>query len=645
MSYERARQVLSTLPDAKGFVDAVATLIDKHCRVMPIAPVILAWMEVIEELYQQNVIRVIPLEPSPGTIEHARWRDAVNALCVAPDISQMAATVAQCIQEFTKLLPPFAKVAYEDLKDSDIEAISVPLGEVADVHKLVDSITFTLIVAPDPILFPSLRARFGENCFRISGKVRSSEDLIVPGKYKGNTPLEFLTNTPLLRLFSVRVPMPIPQQSRFEHCWIVAGSGHGKTQTLQYLIAKDLDLVAEGKASVIVIDSQSDIIRAIAGLKDFGFGGRLEGKLCLIDPHDIEYPVSLNLFDVNLERINKYSALDRERLINGILELYDFVLGSLLSAELTSKQAVVFRFMMRAMLVIPDATIQTLLSLVSPGGYDKFKVHLDRLPDPAGAFFATEFNSPQFRETKQQIIRRLWGILENGVFERMFSHPRNKLDLFGEMNAGKVILVNTAKDLLKQEGTQILGRFFIAMIAQAAQERATLKHRLPCFVYVDEAAEYFDEKVALILEQARKYNVGLTLAHQYLGQLPPKLHESFSANTSIKMAGGVSDKDARALASMMRTSTEFIEGQGKGSFAVSIRNYTESAISMRFPFGHVEAMGRLSALEAERLKTNMREHYSVPVSEVQHSISSHTSAEHTSTNQGTIGTDTSKDWK
>ena len=102
------------------------------------------------------------------------------------------------------------------------------------------------------------------------------------------------------------------------------------------------------------------------------------------------------------------------------------------------------------------------------------------------------------------------------------------------MNAGKVILINTAKDLLKETGTEIFGRFFIAMIAQAAQERATLpaKDRMPTIVYIDEAADYFDRNIGVILSQARKYNVGMVLAHQYLGQLDPKLQEAFAANTA-----------------------------------------------------------------------------------------------------------------
>ena len=63
--------------------------------------------------------------------------------------------------------------------------------------------------------------------------------------------------------------------------------------------------------------------------------------IVLINPEDIAFPVSLNLFSVGQERLEDYSPLERERLTNSIIELYDFVLGSLLSAGMTSKQTVV----------------------------------------------------------------------------------------------------------------------------------------------------------------------------------------------------------------------------------------------------------------------------------------------------------------
>ena len=107
----------------------------------------------------------------------------------------------------------------------------------------------------------------------------------------------------------------------------------------------------------------------------------------------------------------------------------------------------------------------------------------------------------------------------------MFCNKRNKVNIFEAMNQGSLILINTAKDLLKQEGTEILGRFFIALICQAAQERATIdvESRMPTFVYIDEAHDYFDQSMGRLLEQARKYKVGLTLAHQHLDQFEENL--------------------------------------------------------------------------------------------------------------------------
>lgn len=428
----------------------------------------------------------------------------------------------------------------------------------------------------------------------------------------------YLGGTPLLSLFDQTLDFTIHTKSRFEHHHIIAGSGHGKTQTLQYLIAHDLKAVAEGNRTVIVLDSQGDLIRTIASLKMFAPGEPLHERVVIIDPSDVEWPVSLNLFDVGMERLSGYAPLERERLTNSILELYDFVLGTLLSAEMTQKQNVIFRYVTRLMLHIPDATIHTLRELMEPGSEKTFAPHIAKLTGTAHRFFETEFAGKEFEQTKKQVLRRLWGILENQTFERMFAHPRSKLDLFGEMNAGKVILINTAKDLLKEQGTEIFGRFFIALIAQAAQERATLltAKRTPTIVYVDEAQDYFDRNIGLILAQARKYNVGMVLAHQYLGQLEPKLQEAFAANTAIKFAGGVSAKDARALAPMMYCSPELIESQPKGSFAAHVRGQTKTAVPLTFPFGYMEAMPRMGKDERTALRQRMREQYAVHYSEL-----------------------------
>jgi voltage-gated potassium channel Kch len=301
-----------------------------------------------------------------------------------------------------------------------------------------------------------LRERLNANLERSH---RSSP--IFPRDYKGDDVVEaYLQGTRLKALFDLRTPFEIPDATRFEHMHVVAGSGHGKTQTLQYFIGKDLAHVARGDRTVVVIDSQGDMIRAILAAKLLP-----PERIVLIDPEDIDWPVALNLFSVGQERLAQYTALDRERLSNSIIELYDYVLGSLLSAGMTSKQNVVFRYVTRLMFHIPDATIHTLRELMEPGGAKKYQAHIDKLDATAKRFFETEFDSREFTSTKQQVLRRLYGVLENQTFERMFSHPQSKFDMFTEMNKGKLILINTAKSLLKEQGTEVFGRFFIALIA------------------------------------------------------------------------------------------------------------------------------------------------------------------------------------
>lgn len=515
--------------------------------------------------------------------------------------------------------------------DHERDALRIPsslLHLISDFPQIVEMMcgTFLHEEFDKAGLFKNLRERLASNLIVASGGSPNDPDFkkqpVWPTASKiedrEELALTYLRGTPLLRLFQGDADFVLPLAARYEHQHIVAGSGHGKTQTLQFLIAKDLEAVAAGERSIVVIDSQGDLIRTIARLEVFATGQPLHERLVMIDPTDVEFPVSLNLFDVGQTRLQGYAQLERERLTNSIIELYDFVLGSLLSAEMTQKQNVIFRYVTRLMLQIPDATIQTLRELMEPKSEVRFAPYIAKLTGSARHFFETEFGGSEFTQTRKQVLRRLWGILENQTFERMFSHPRSKLDLYEEMNAGKVILINTAKDLLKDGGTEIFGRFFIALIVQAAQERAVLREheRLPTFVYIDEAADYFDKNFATMLSQARKQKVGMILAHQYLGQLEPRLLDAFAANTAIKFAGGVSAKDSRQLAQMLATMPEFIEAQKKGSFAAYVRGETSSAVPLSIPFGFMERLPRMTASDARQVRNRMRERYATPLREV-----------------------------
>jgi hypothetical protein len=184
------------------------------------------------------------------------------------------------------------------------------------------------------------------------------------------------------------------------------------------------------------------------------------------------------------------------------------------------------------------------------------------------------------------------------AFLKVIESKRNKVNLFESMNRGSLILISTDKDLLKQ-GSEILGRFFIALIAQAAQERASMPKdsRTPTFVYIDEAHEYFDESIETLLVQARKFNVGLCLAHQFLDQFDRRLLSAVKTNTAIKMVGGLSHDDAGVFAREMNCTREFLQsmhkGEGYTQFACSVKNKYRP-LRLTIPLGVMEDLTKIN---------------------------------------------------
>lgn len=92
------------------------------------------------------------------------------------------------------------------------------------------------------------------------------------------------------------------------------------------------------------------------------------------------------------------------------------------------------------------------------------------------------------------------------------------------MNEKKVILVNLAKGLTGEENSKLVGRMIAMQIKLSALKRAKLepKDRIPYFLYIDEFQNYVSKSIESILSEARKYKLGLIIAHQYIDQLRPE---------------------------------------------------------------------------------------------------------------------------
>lgn len=411
--------------------------------------------------------------------------------------------------------------------------------------------------------------------------------------------------TPFHDFLLAPVPLKFDYETRYSHVHVVGGSGAGKTQLLQNLILNDLQ--SETPPALIIVDSQSDLINKISRLQVFNDGhGPLAGKLTIISPRDITAPPAINIFDINRGRIGDYSPAMREQVVAGVIQTFDYLFAGLLGADLTAKQSVFFRFVARLMLALPEvmgrnATILDMMSLMED--INPYRDVIKTLPMIQRSFFERDFGNSSFRQTKEQIRYRLQAILENPTLERLFTSTRTKVDLFTEINRGGIILIDTAKDFLKDSSAHF-GRIFISLVLQAALERAAIPEhkRRPAFLVVDEAADYFDDNIDDLLTQVRKYKMGCLFAHQFLDQCTSSLRASLAANTSTKLCSALSMSDARALSADMRTTPDMILGQKKLHFAAYVRNVTLEAVSIPVQAGLLEREPRMSESSYDALR-------------------------------------------
>src|SRR5215472_6165816 len=86
-------------------------------------------------------------------------------------------------------------------------------------------------------------------------------------------------------------------------------------------------------------------------------------------------------------------------------------------------------------------------------------------------------------------------------------------------------------------------------IAQAALSRADVgsADRQTFHLYADEFQSFATDSFALILSEARKYGLSLTVAHQYLEQLPDSLRAAVFGNVGSMLACRTGATDARLI--------------------------------------------------------------------------------------------------
>lgn len=208
---------------------------------------------------------------------------------------------------------------------------------------------------------------------------------------------------------------------------------------------------------------------------------------------------------------------------------------------------------MRALLDVPGGTLLMLPRLLID---EAFRVPLvDRhVSDPyVRAFWQGEYAAygDHFRtEAISPIQNKIGKALIEPRLRNMLAQPRSTITLRRLMDERAIVVCNLAKGRLGEGTSHLLGALLTTTIAQAALSRADLPpaERRTFHPYADEFQSFATDSFSLILSEARKYELTLTVAHQYLDQLPDKLRAAVFGNVGSMLACRTGATDAAIVA-------------------------------------------------------------------------------------------------
>ncbi len=149
--------------------------------------------------------------------------------------------------------------------------------------------------------------------------------------------------------------------------------------------------------------------------------------------------------------------------------------------------------------------------------------------------------------------------ITNTLMRNIVGQTKSAFDITDIMDNEKILLVTLSKGILGDINSSLLGLIMVSKIQIAAMKRQQMaaKDRKDFFLYIDEFQNFVTDSIESILSEARKYRLGLIVAHQYLGQLHKSdaltksdlnLKDAIFGNVGSMMSYKIGPEDAEVMA-------------------------------------------------------------------------------------------------
>lgn len=334
-----------------------------------------------------------------------------------------------------------------------------------------------------------------------------------------------LTDTGHPRPVGLRVP------DARHHVHVLGATGSGKSELLARMILSD----AEAGRGLVVVDPKGDLITDLL----MRLPEELGEKVVLFDADSKSRPPVLNPLE----------GADIARTVDNLVSIFSRVYASSWGPRTDD----ILRAGLLTLRALSDIPVLTdLPKLLSVPSFRQRAV--GQIPDDILCGFWTWYDALSDGTRAQvtaPLMNKLRGFLLRPFVRAALAAGPSTVDMDQVLDGG-ICLVRIAKNALGTETSHLIGSVVVARTWQAATGRSHIPQgqRRDAGLYLDEAHNFLNLPYALedMLAEARGYRLSMTLAHQYLRQLPKELEEGISTNARTKIFFNASPEDAHHLA-------------------------------------------------------------------------------------------------
>lgn len=338
-------------------------------------------------------------------------------------------------------------------------------------------------------------------------------------------------------------PICIKNEDRFRHFYVIGQTGTGKSSILQTMLHQD---IRAGKG-VCVIDPHGQLIEDILPY----IPRERADDVIYFNPADTERPMGLNILEGKDEEERELIALDA---MNIMIKLFD-------EETFGPRIQDYFRNGCLTLMADPDGGALTdIVRLFTDDVFQKYKVSKVKNP-VVKSFWENQMAQTGAREKQEMIpyfAAKFGAFVTNSLMRNIVGQVHSAFDFADVMNNRKILLINLSKGLIGDINSKLLGLIIVNKIQVAAlrRQRMVANQRRDFFLYIDEFQNYVTDSIESILSEARKYRLGLVLAHQYLDQLTDergneKIKKAIFGNVGTMMAYKIGAQDGEFMAKEM----------------------------------------------------------------------------------------------